>query len=825
MKKKILSLLTAFAMVFGILVAPFTTASANNADEPVEVPTGKLDANDLSETKPPVTEIDLYKLVTKESYKKGAAWEHTGGKIAPDTGSKNKYESLGSKVEGLKGAKFTFYKINVKVNASTTDTTGKEAKTQAEADKLNEKYFNILKANPANFETADVMNQIMTKGYPVADGATKTIPAGVIEKATGTGLTDGETAETDDNGLATLKLADGYYWAVESQVPEKVTSKMAVPFGLTLPIMNIKDVKKGQDTIKAGTQYLKKLYIYPKNIQTDNVQIDKDHANYDETTGKWVDKDGNEVPSSKLGIKYDQYQRNKDTISKQLGQEAPYQSSTVLPRNYTFESFTWIDTMSEGLTYNKNLEVTIDYTDADGKTIKEKQPFINADNKATFVTERDNGYEIKVKKAQVANTLVEYLKRGPVTFHFSYSAKVNNSAAVDKPQSNSITFIPKEPKGVPEVESANGKIEIKKSWKKKGQDANPAAKDLTYYVEDANGKTVASVTVKSDATAGTVIQAANGITFKVGDNFGSGTFEGLPTGKFKVREAVNGYLPTYEIPGAVPGGDAQAPAGKLDIINDDNPDVKKPSEPKVFLHGKRFVKMDQTGDTTRLFGAVFAIRNKSKAANNKDKDKFLVVKANNQKIAEVQAVKDAKKNLDEKIDAYNKLTAEEQKKQKGTYDTAIDGLQKIYNDAVIAARTDYTWEEGTGTNKNTPPEGAYKLVSDGQGRFEITGLYAGDYELVELTAPVGYAKLDKPVAFTVKDGTYAGDKTKEVKYTVADDDSGDKKAEHGYGQRVDNKKVTIPQTGGIGSLIFIVAGLAIMTGAFVAYKKSQAVEA
>ena len=815
MKKKILSLLTAFAMVFGILVAPFTTASADNGNEPVEVPTGKLDANDLSDTKPDATEINLYKLTTKQSYKAGAPWEHTGGKIAPDTGSDNKYESLGSKVEGLKGAKFTFYKINVKVNASTTDTTGKEAKTQAEADKLNEKYFNILKANPANFETADVMNQIMTKGYPVADGATKTIPAGVIEKATGTGLTDGETAETDDNGLATLKLADGYYWAVESQVPEKVTSKMAVPFGLTLPIMNIKDVKKGQDTIKAGTQYLKKLYIYPKNIQTDNVQIDKDHANYDETTGKWVDKDGNEVPSSKLGIKYDQYQRNKDTISKQLGQEAPYQSSTVLPRNYTFESFTWIDTMSEGLTYNKNLEVTIDYTDADGKTIKEKQPFINADNKATFVTERDNGYEIKVKKAQVANTLVEYLKRGPVTFHFSYSAKVNNSAAVDKPQSNSITFIPKEPKGVPEVESANGKIEIKKSWKKKGQDANPAAKDLTYYVEDANGKTVASVTVKSDATAGTVIQAANGITFKVGDNFGSGTFEGLPTGKFKVREAVNGYLPTYEIPGAVPGGDAQAPAGKLDIINDDNPDVKKPSEPKVFLHGKRFVKMDQTGDTTRLFGAVFAIRNKSKDAKNPDKDKFLVVKANNQKIAEVQAVKDAKKNLDEKIDAYNKLTAEEQKKQKSDYDTAIDGLQKTYNEAVIAARTDYTWEAGTGNN---PPADAYKLVSDGQGRFEITGLYAGDYELVELTAPVGYAKLDNPVKFTVKDGTYKGDSTKEIQYNKDN-------ADGGHGQRVDNKKVTIPQTGGIGSLIFIVAGLAIMTGAFIAYKKSQAVEA
>lgn len=364
MKHKILSFLTAFAMVASILVAPFANAKADNANHPVTVPTGNVDANDLSETKPPVTEINLYKLTTKESYKAGAPWEHTGGKISPDDQTTNKYESLGKGVEGLKGAKFTFYKINVKVVADTTKTDGTEAKTQAEADKLNEKYFNFLKANPAKFETAEAMNKIISEGYTEA-GEVK-IPKGVVELATGEGLTNGQTAETNGDGLATLKLADGYYWAVESQVPEKVTSKLAVPFGLTLPITNVKAV----GDIKAGTQYLKKLFIYPKNIQTNNVQIDKDHANYDDTTKKWVDKDGNEVPSEKLGIKYDQYQRNKEIISKQLGQDAPFQSSTVLPRNYTFDSFTWIDTMSEGLTYKKDLVVTMDYTDADGKTIK-----------------------------------------------------------------------------------------------------------------------------------------------------------------------------------------------------------------------------------------------------------------------------------------------------------------------------------------------------------------------------------------------------------------------------------------------------------------------
>lgn len=815
MKKRFLSLILVLAMMVGVFTP--LMALANNADEPVEPPTGKLEASQLSDTKPEKTKINIFKLTTKQSYKAGAPWKHTGGKIA-DT------KILGTDVNPLAGAKFTFYKITVPVVKGTQKKDGTEAGTQEEADKLMEKYLNILKAAPKNFEKVETMNQIKTNGY--SEGGQLKIPAGVIDLATGDGLyaenkTDpkqnkGETiSATNNDGLVTVSLPDGYYWAVESVTPAKVTGSIAVPFGLTLPLMNGKAVGDA----KAGSKYLKEIYIYPKNIQTDNVQIDKDHANYDEKTGKWLDKDGKEVPSSKLGLDYTNYQRDKETISEQLGKDRPFQSGTVIPRNYTFDQFTWTDTMSEGLTYNKNLVVTIDYTDADGKTVKTDQPFIDMtkDPKvgAKFVTERDNGYDVKVKKQDVQTTLVEYLKRGPVTFHFKYSAKVNNNAAVDKPQSNSITYIPKEPKGVPDIKSKEGKIEIKKSWKKNGQDAQPTATDLTYYVEDEHGKTVASVTVKSDATAGTVIPAANGITFTVGTNFGSGTFEGLPEGSYKVREAVNGYLPTYEVPSAVPGSDAQAPAGKLDIINEDNPDVKKPKEPKVIFHGKKFVKCDQMKNEDRLFGAEFVIRNKSTDDKNPDKGKFLVVKSVDKKVEEITDVKNAKKALDDKI-AYNALNAQQQTAKKSDYDTKIDELQKAYNDAVIKSRTEYTWEAGTGNN---PPADAYKLVSDGQGRFEITGLYAGKYELVEVTAPVGYAKLETPVEFEVKEGSYTNDTSDHaINYKKEAPQVKD-------AFRVDNKKVTIPQTGGIGTIIFTVVGLAIMGSAIIAIKKRQAAEA
>ncbi|NQI37112.1 LPXTG cell wall anchor domain-containing protein, partial [Streptococcus suis] len=43
--------------------------------------------------------------------------------------------------------------------------------------------------------------------------------------------------------------------------------------------------------------------------------------------------------------------------------------------------------------------------------------------------------------------------------------------------------------------------------------------------------------------------------------------------------------------------------------------------------------------------------------------------------------------------------------------------------------------------------------------------------------------------------------------------------------QVKNKKIIIPQTGGIGTLVFTVVGLSTMVFAFIAMKKRQAEEA
>ena len=119
----------------------------------------------------------------------------------------------------------------------------------------------------------------------------------------------------------------------------------------------------------------------------------------------------------------------------------------------------------------------------------------------------------------------------------------------------------------------------------------------------------------------------------------------------------------------------------------------------------------------------------------------------------------------------------------------------------------------------TPKEDSevIKLTSNELGQFEIAGLAPGTYTLVEVTPPEGYANNNNEFAFTIKDdGTQA---TMDIDFGVKDDTVADN------AQQIINKKVTIPQTGGIGTIIFTAIGLAIMASAVIAIKKRQATEA
>lgn len=111
--------------------------------------------------------------------------------------------------------------------------------------------------------------------------------------------------------------------------------------------------------------------------------------------------------------------------------------------------------------------------------------------------------------------------------------------------------------------------------------------------------------------------------------------------------------------------------------------------------------------------------------------------------------------------------------------------------------------------------GVVVLKSDTNGKFEITGLAYGDYSLEEKTPPTNYAKITTPIPFKIEKGSYT---TKDVDISYNGDSTIDAK-------QVKNKEIIIPQTGGMGTALFMVVGMALMGGAFIAMRKRGAEQA
>ena len=197
--------------------------------------------------------------------------------------------------------------------------------------------------NGINYFTSDMLNNKLS--------AALTANATTVKNALETAVKNGGVAmpETDATGHASAdQLEQGLYLVVETRVPENVTSTCN-PFFVSLPM-----------TTMDGTAWNYDVTVYPKN-QTGNPDLEKTVREAKNSTGK---------NNGSLTDITDGYAH---TATASVGDTVDYQISSTLPtitsKASSLSEYTYVDTMSKGIKYNKN-DVVIEFFKDAGCTDK-----------------------------------------------------------------------------------------------------------------------------------------------------------------------------------------------------------------------------------------------------------------------------------------------------------------------------------------------------------------------------------------------------------------------------------------------------------------------
>ena len=118
-----------------------------------------------------------------------------------------------------------------------------------------------------------------------------------------------------------------------------------------------------------------------------------------------------------------------------------------------------------------------------------------------------------------------------------------------------------------------------------------------------------------------------------------------------------------------------------------------------------------------------------------------------------------------------------------------------------------------------------EVTTGTDGTIVFEGLAAGDYYLVETAAPEGYNKLAKPIKITITDTTTDGtNPTWQIKVNDAEPALEGSSANLPEVAVENNKGALLPETGGMGTIIFTVVGaLAIIGGIAWAVRRKHSV--
>ena len=280
-------------------------------------------------------------------------------------------------------------------------------------------------AGGINYFTSDMLNNKLA--------AALTANATTVKNALEAAVKNGGVAmaETDTTGHTSASdMEQGLYLVVETRVPENVTSTCN-PFFVSLPMTTIDGAAWNYD-----------VTVYPKN-QTGNPTLDKTVREAKNSTGK------------NTGSLTDITDGYEHTASASIGDTVDYQIVSTLPtitsKASSLSEYTYVDTMSKGIKYDKN-DVVIEFFKDAGCTEKITTWDENSGKFNVAYDDTANTMTIRMIESglseinEAATVYTDSVKRGysDCTMRITYAATLTADAATygdrDNPNKVKLTW-------------------------------------------------------------------------------------------------------------------------------------------------------------------------------------------------------------------------------------------------------------------------------------------------------------------------------------------------------------------------------------------------
>ena len=262
-----------------------------------------------------------------------------------------------------------------------------------------------------NYFTSDMLNNKLTAAL-VANATT-------VKNALESAVKDGGVAmiETDATGhTSASEMEQGLYLVVETRVPENVTSTCN-PFLISLPMTTVD-----------GSEWNYDVTVYPKN-QTGNPTLEKTVREAKNSTGK----NNGSLTDITDGYAHTATASVGDTVDYQIISTLP----TITSKASALSEYTYVDTLSKGIRYNKN-DVVIEFFKDAGCTDKIATWAVNSGKFAVSYDDAANTMAIRMTDTglaeinEAATVYTDSVKRGysDCTMRITYAATLTADAKV-----------------------------------------------------------------------------------------------------------------------------------------------------------------------------------------------------------------------------------------------------------------------------------------------------------------------------------------------------------------------------------------------------------